>query len=97
MKILPSVIMEQMDLASREVLPTTDKMGIVVDIREDVYQRVFGVGTQGDATNGFRPLRPSAGVCPRLHQVLLKMANIDLHQNLAVGFRRQIEKIRSYF
>ena len=62
-----------------------------------MYQRVFGVGQQGQACNGFRPLRASGSECPQLHQILHKIANVDLHQNLALGFKRQVEKIRLYF
>ena len=110
-KVVPQIVKEQMANAQSGINPAPE-VGVItgksyvkqwflcyfLDLREDVYQNVFNLGTKLTITDPeVRPLRVSDQVSPLLHQILQKIAHIDLHKNLHLNLISQIQKIKSHF
>lgn len=69
-KVVPQIVKEQMANAQSGINPAPE-VGVITDLREDVYQNVFNLGTKLTITDPeVRPLRVSDQVSPLLHQIL---------------------------
>jgi len=66
-KVVPQIVKEQMANAQSGINPAPE-VGVLPDLREDVYQNVFNLGTKLTITDPeVRPLRVSDQVSPLLH------------------------------